>query len=84
MIEPLQGLAAVAVATGDPARGAVLLGGVEAIRERVGGGPPPEWMRLGEPLSDARGEIGDEAVEAALARGRAMQDDEIVRYALEG
>lgn len=84
IIEPLQGLAAVEVASGDPLRGVRLLGGVDAIRDRIGGGPPPEWIRLGDPVSDARQAIGDEQVEQALAEGRAMADDEIVRYALEG
>jgi len=41
-------------------------------------------MRLGDPLGDARREAGDAAVEQALAQGRAMQDDQIVRYALQG
>ncbi len=82
MIEPLQGLAAVAVASGDSIRCARLLGAVEALRERIGGGPPPEWIRLGDPLEEARQAIGSEQVDEALSEGRAMQDNEIVRYAL--
>lgn len=83
MIEPLQGLAAVEVASGDPIRGVQILGGVDAIRERIGGGPPPEWIRLGDPVGDARSAVGDERVERALAEGRATQDDDIVKFALE-
>ena len=39
--EPLQGLAAVAVATGAAELGVRLLGANAAIRERSEGGPPP-------------------------------------------
>lgn len=83
VVEPVQGLAAVAVATGDPLRGVRLLGGAEAIRERMGGGPPPEWIRLGDPLGDVRSLVGDEAVDRAMAEGKAMSDDEVTRYALK-
>ncbi len=48
--EPLQGLAAVAIAMGNADRGVRLLGANDAIRERLGGGPPPEWLRFGDPM----------------------------------
>lgn len=81
--EPLQGLAAVAVATGDATTGLRLLGANAAIRERLGGGPPPEWLRLGTPLEDARAVLTEEAYERAWAEGLAMTTDEAVAHALE-
>jgi predicted ATPase/class 3 adenylate cyclase len=81
--EPLQGLAAVAIATGALEKGVRLLGANEAIRERLGGGPPPEWLRLGDPLAQARRELGEEAYDRAWAAGLAMSVDEAVAEALE-
>ena len=81
--EPLQGLAAVAIALGDVARGVRLLGASDAIRDRLGGGPPPEWLRLGDPLSAARQQLTGEAFDLAWATGRAMTVDEAVAEALE-
>jgi predicted ATPase/class 3 adenylate cyclase len=81
--EPLQGLAAVAVATGDAETGVRLLGANAAIRERLGGGPPPEWLRLGTPLEDARATLSPEAYDRAWAEGLAMTTDEAVAHALE-
>jgi predicted ATPase/class 3 adenylate cyclase len=82
--EPLQGLAAVAVATGDADRGVRLLGANDAIRERLGGGPPPEWLRLGDPLADARRSLGAESYELAWEAGRTLTVDEAVALALSG
>jgi predicted ATPase len=82
MSEPLQGLAAVAIATGDTDRGVRLLGANDAIRERLGGGPPPEWLRLGDPLTDARRSLGDEAYQRAWDAGRELRVDEAVALAL--
>jgi non-specific serine/threonine protein kinase len=82
MSEPLQGLAAVAVATGDAERGVRLLGANDAIREQLGGGPPPEWLRLGDPLEDARRSLGDAAYQQAWQAGRALSVDEAVALAL--
>ena len=81
MTEPLQGLAAVLVATGDAERGVRLLGANDAIRERLGGGPPPEWLRLGDPLADAKGTIGEAAYARAWEAGRRMSVDEAVAEA---
>jgi len=80
--EPLQGLAAVAIATGDADRGVRLLGANDAIRERLGGGPPPEWLRLGDPLTDARRSLGDDAYERAWEAGRDLTVDEAVALAV--
>ena len=72
MTEPLQGLAAVAIATGDVERGVRLLGANDAIREQLGGGPPPECLRLGDPLADARTVLGPDAFQAAWDAGRRL------------
>jgi predicted ATPase/class 3 adenylate cyclase len=78
LTEPLQGLAAVAILTGETELGVHLLGANDAIRERLGGGPPPEWLRLGDPLAEARHKLGAEAYERAWALGRSMSVDEAV------
>jgi predicted ATPase/class 3 adenylate cyclase len=83
LTEPLQGLAAVLVAGDDPERGVRLLGANAAIRERAGGGPPPEYLRLGDPFTAARERIGDERYEAAWEAGMAMSVEQVVAEALE-
>ncbi|TMG23553.1 MAG: adenylate/guanylate cyclase domain-containing protein [Chloroflexi bacterium] len=83
MTEPLQGLAAVLVALGEPERGVRLLGANVAIRERLGGGPPPEWLRLGDPLGEARRLMSAEAYRQAWEAGLGMSVDEAVQKALE-
>ena len=82
MTEPLQGLAAVLVATGDAERGVRLLGANDAIRDRLGGGPPPEWLRLGDPLADAKGMLGGVAHAAAWEEGRRLSVDGAVAEAV--
>jgi hypothetical protein len=82
LTEPLQGLAAVAIATGEVERGVRLLGASAAVRERIGGGPPPEWLRLGDPLADARKMLGDDAYQRAWDAGLALTVDQAVREAL--
>jgi predicted ATPase/class 3 adenylate cyclase len=82
LTEPLQGLAAVAIATGRPELGVRLLGANAAIRDRLGGGPPPEWIRLGDPLGDARKVLTDEAYQRAWEAGLAMTVDDAVAEAL--
>jgi hypothetical protein len=72
----------VAIATGDTERGVRLLGANAAIRERLGGGPPPEWLRLGDPLSDARNVLSDDAYRRAWETGLAMSVDAAVAEAL--
>jgi predicted ATPase len=82
LTEPLQGLAAVAIATHHPERGVRLLGANDAIRKRVGGGPPPEWLRLGDPLGEARQVLDEEAYREAWDAGLVMSVDDAVREAL--
>jgi len=82
MTEPLQGLAGVLIAHGDPERGVRLLAANSAIRDRIGGGPPPEWLRLGEPLSAAREQLGAEPYDAAWRTGLALSPDDAVAEAL--
>jgi predicted ATPase/class 3 adenylate cyclase len=82
LTEPLQGLAAVAIATGNVELGVRLLGANAAIRERLGGGPPPEWLRLGDPLGDARKVLTDEAYQRAWEAGLAMSVDDAVAEGL--
>jgi predicted ATPase/class 3 adenylate cyclase len=82
--EPLQGLAAVLIATGDAERGVRLLGANSAIRERQGGGPPPEWLRLGDPLAEARSILGPTTYEQAWNAGLALSDEAAAREALAG
>jgi predicted ATPase/class 3 adenylate cyclase len=82
LTEPLQGLAAVAIKEGHAALGARLLGANAAIRERLGGGPPPEWLRLGDPLAEARDMLPPDEYERAWQEGRALSVDEAVQQAL--
>ena len=84
MTEPLQGLAAVLIATDDPERGVRLLGANSAIRERLGGGPPPEWLRLGDPLADAKATLGESAVAQAWDQGQGLSVDDAVAEAVVG
>src|SRR2546428_9308902 len=65
MTEPLQGLAGVLVARGEHERGVRLLAASTAIRERIGGGPPPEWLRLREPLPAPREQPGGGGLDRA-------------------
>jgi predicted ATPase/class 3 adenylate cyclase len=83
LTEPLQGLAAVLIATGDAERGVRLLGAHAAIREQAGGGPPPEWLRLGDPFSEAKAQLGEERYDSAWEAGRAFSVDQAVADALD-
>lgn len=82
VIEPLQGLAAVLIATGDPERGVRLLGAQAVIREQAGGGPPPEWLRLGDPYSAAKSQLGEADYAAAWEAGRSLSAEEAMAEAL--
>jgi predicted ATPase/class 3 adenylate cyclase len=82
MTEPLQGLAAVLIARGQAEQGVRLLAAHAAIRERIGGGPPPEWLRLGDPLAEARASLGEDDYQAAWKAGQAMTVEATVAEAL--
>jgi predicted ATPase/class 3 adenylate cyclase len=82
LTEPMQGLAAVEIKSGDAERGVRLLGANDAIRERLGGGPPPEWIRLGDTLADARALLDEETFARAWDTGRNLTVDEAVADAL--
>jgi predicted ATPase/class 3 adenylate cyclase len=82
LTEPLQGLAAVLIDQGRAEVGVRLLAANAAIRERIGGGPPPEWLRLGDPLARARENLGEEAYATAWEMGKAVTVDEAVSLAL--
>jgi predicted ATPase/class 3 adenylate cyclase len=81
LTEPLQGLAAVMILKGQAKAGVRWLAASAAIRERLGGGPPPEWLRLGDPLAAAREELGQEAYDAAWQAGLALSKDEAIAEA---
>jgi len=84
LTEPLQGLAAVAIASGETERGVRLLAANAAIRERIGGGPPPEWLRLGDPLADARSSLDSDAYGRAWDAGLELSVEAAVEEALSG
>jgi predicted ATPase/class 3 adenylate cyclase len=81
LTEPLQGLAAVMIHTGEPEAGVRWLAASSAIRERLGGGPPPEWLRLGDPLAVAREALTPEAYARAWSEGLALSTEEAVAEA---
>jgi predicted ATPase/class 3 adenylate cyclase len=82
LTEPLQGLAALALTARDPERAVRLLAANASIRERLGGGPPPEWLQLGDPLEEARKMLSEQVFAAAWDSGTAMTTDEAVREAV--
>jgi hypothetical protein len=82
LTEPLQGLAALALTASDPERAVRLLAANASIRERLGGGPPPEWLQLGDPLEEARKMLSEQVFAAAWDSGTAMTTDEAVREAV--
>jgi predicted ATPase/Tfp pilus assembly protein PilF len=77
-------LAEITVARGEFERTARLLGAAEALREAIGAPRPPadsaDCERL---MTSAREALGEEALAAAVALGRAMTLDRVVEYALE-
>jgi len=77
----LEGLAAVALAEGDPVRAATALGAAEGLRERTGIEMWPVVRMLFQPALDALEEIGPDA-EAARYAGRQMSPrDALARLA---
>jgi predicted ATPase len=82
LTEPLQGLAAVMILTGHPEVGVRWLGANAAIRERLGGGPPPEWLRLGDPLAAAREALDAKTYERAWQAGLALSTEDAIAEAI--
>jgi hypothetical protein len=82
---PLYGLAALAAATGDDRRAAVLSGAAWAIDTRpVDYAGQPANRRLKQRfLAPARERLGNDAWEAASAEGRRMTVDAAIAFALE-
>lgn len=46
------------------------------------GGPPPEWLRLGDPLLDAKRTLGEAAAAQAWDDGRRMSVEDAVAEAV--
>jgi predicted ATPase len=82
LTEPLQGLAAVMIVTGHPEVGVRWLGANAALRERLGGGPPPEWLRLGDPLAPAREALDAETYERAWQAGLELSTEDAIAEAI--
>jgi hypothetical protein len=80
----LEGLAAVAVAQGQPERAARLIGAAEALREVIGAPlPPADRAEHDRSVAAGRTARGEEAFAAAWAEGRAMTLVQAIRYAME-
>ena len=79
----LEGLAAVALDTGQAGEAAQLLGAAAAVRERSGGAVwPDERERLAHSVMAARASLGDEAYAREAAAGRARSLPEVVEQAI--
>jgi predicted ATPase/class 3 adenylate cyclase len=74
--------AALAGAEGRHERATRLWAAADELRESIGGAPSAV-MKLEDPTGAARKAIGDEAVDRAVAEGRAMDLDKAVAYAME-
>ena len=82
--EALEGLACSASGRGGAERVATLFGTAEALREAVGYQQEPRESALREPyLADARPRLSRSAWDAAWARGKLMDFEEAIAYALE-
>ena len=80
----LEALAEVAIAQDQPERGARLLGAAETIRQDIGVSLISPYDRANHDRSIAalRADLGEEAFEAAWAKGRAMSVEKAIEYAL--
>jgi tetratricopeptide (TPR) repeat protein len=86
IIACLEAFAFLAGSVGNPERGVRLLGAAEALREELGAPTPVVRVIQREvALSRAvtRGDLDDEAYQAAHAAGRAMDREQAIAYALE-
>jgi non-specific serine/threonine protein kinase len=79
----LEGLAEVARAQDQPERAARLFGVAAALRETIGYALfPNERVDQERTLAGLRARLGEEAIAAALAEGRAMRLEEAIDYGL--
>jgi non-specific serine/threonine protein kinase len=82
--ESLEGLACSAGARGEASRASVLFGAAEALREATGYQLAPRDRSLLEPyLVAAHAQVGEAAWPAAREKGRSMEFEDAVVYALE-
>src|SRR5215213_4281622 len=82
--ESLEGLACTAGAQGEADRSAILFGAAEGLREAEGYQQAPRDHSLREPyLAAARSLVGEAAWVAAWKKGRSMQFEDALVYALE-
>jgi predicted ATPase/DNA-binding CsgD family transcriptional regulator len=79
----LEGLACVAGAAGEPEKAGRLFGAGRTLLEATGSTLTPRDRAMREPYqASVRSRLGDAGWEEALARGRAMEPDEAIAYAL--
>ena len=75
-------LSALEVELGRPERVVRLWGAAQREREASGAiSPPPAAQLIGDPVAAARAAIGDEAADAGVAEGRAMDYEALLAYA---
>jgi class 3 adenylate cyclase/tetratricopeptide (TPR) repeat protein len=68
---------------GEAEQGFELLGGAEAVRQQIGSPRPPTLdVELAGHFAKARQAVGEEAAEAAIARGKAWSFEEAIEAAL--
>ncbi len=79
---PLAALADLALLERDAERAAILIGAQARLAERLGGTPTFELVGIPDVGDRARAELEPARYEAAVARGRSMPLDEVVRLAL--
>jgi predicted ATPase/class 3 adenylate cyclase len=79
----LEGVAAVAIAAGEPAGGARLLGAAEALRAALGSKIPPDDLPdYEQATAAARSQLGDAHFAETWQAGGALTSDEAIREAL--
>jgi predicted ATPase len=82
--DSLEGLACTAGAQGESERSAILFGAAERLRETEGYQQAPRDRSLREPyLAAAHAQVGEAAWSAAWEKGRSMEFEVAVVYALE-
>jgi hypothetical protein len=79
----LAGLGEVATATGQPHKGAGLLGASQIVYEAIGAVMDPEdRMPYERAIASARSQLGEEAFEQARREGRDMSMEQAIEHAL--